>query len=112
MTRFSPLHYQDYYAQLEREDVTALVLFSSSRCGTCRAWKNKIETLSWNIRIYEVEVTSAPGLVEELSIHSLPTFVLYKNGEFHRFFSPEMQFPIQKQVMEALSLPKQEDPTC
>ena len=112
MSQLISLHYQDYYLNVEREGQTALVLFSSSRCGTCRAWKKYLEEASWNIKIFEVDVTAAQGLVEDFSIYSLPTFVLYKNGMFHRFFSPDMRDPIKKQVMEALSLPQQEDPTC
>ena len=112
MSSLTLLHYQDYYQRLEREGQNALVLFSSSRCGTCRAWKKRLEQLSWNLKTFEVDVTAAQGLVEELSIHILPTFILYKNGMFHRFFSPDMRLPIEQQVMEALSLPQQEDPTC
>ena len=112
MSEIIPLHYQDYYPYLERDGQNALVLFSSSRCGTCRAWKKRLEEASWAFKIFEVDVTDAQGLVEELSIHILPTFVLYKNGMFHRFFSPDMRFPIEQQVMNALSLPQQEDPTC
>ena len=112
MSSLAPLHYQDYYLHLEREGQTALVLFSSSRCGTCRAWKKILEHVSWDIKIFEVDVTAAQGLVEELSIHTLPTFVLYKDGVFHRFFSPDMRISIEQQVMNALSLPQQEDPTC
>ncbi len=112
MSHLISLHYQDYYYRLEQKGQNALVLFSSSRCGTCRAWKKKIERTSWNIKIFEVDVTAAQGLVEELSIHVLPTFVLYKEGSFHRFFSPDMRLSIEQQVMEALSLPQQEDPTC
>lgn len=112
MNQIISLHYQDYYQNLEREGQTALVLFSSPRCGTCRAWKDRLKETSWDVTVFEVDVTSAQGLVEEFSIFSLPTFVLYKNGTFHRFFSPDMRFSIKQQVMDALSLPQQEDPTC
>ena len=112
MSKLISLHYQDYYQSLERDQQTALVLFSSSRCGTCRAWKKKLEETSWSLKTFEVDVTAAQGLVEDFSIHALPTFVLYKDGRFHRFFSPDMRLSLEQQVMEALSLPQQEDPTC
>ena len=112
MNSLTPLHYQDYYPLLERDGQTALVIFSSSRCGTCRAWKKRLEQASWDLKTFEVDVTTAQGLVEELSIHTLPTFVLYKNGNFHRFFSPDIRLPLKKQVIEALFLPPEEDPTC
>lgn len=112
MSPIISLHYQDYYPNLGREGQNALVLFSSSRCGTCRAWKKRLEQASWDIKTFDVDVTAAQGLVEEMSIYTLPTFVLYKDGCFHRFFSPDMRLSIEEQVTQALALPQQEDPTC
>lgn len=112
MTVITPLHYQDFYLRVEQEHINCLVLFSSSQCGSCRAWKKHIEQHTPSIPVFEVDVSSAQGLVEEFNIHSLPAFVLYKQGTFHRFFSPDMRLPLQEQVNHSLLLPQQEDPTC
>ena len=112
MTSITLLHYQDFYLQVEQEGVSSLVLFSSSQCGSCRAWKQHIQKQTLPVLLFEVDVTSAQGLVEDFNIHSLPAFALYKHGDFHRFFSPDMRLSLHEQVNDALLLPQQEDPTC
>ena len=112
MTTITPLHYQDFFLTMEKENQTALVIFSSERCGTCRRLKTIIQTEELSILVFDVDAASASGLVEEFSIHHFPTLLLYKNGSFHRFFSPDIRIPVQQQVIDALNHPPQDDPSC
>ena len=106
------LHYTEFYPTLEQPNHTALVVFYSTRCTACRRIKDLIQDRPLSIPTYFLNATTAEGLVEEFSIFHLPTLILYKNGLFHRFFDPDLRFPLEEQIEKTLNLPSQQDPSC
>jgi thioredoxin-related protein len=112
MTTINPLHYKDFFLTMERAHQTALVIFSSDRCGSCRRLKTVIQTEEFSVQVFDIDASAALGLVEEFDIHHFPTLILYKKGVFHRFFSPDIRIPVHQQVIEALNQPPQDDPSC
>lgn len=108
------LHYSEFFPTLEQKGKSSLVMFSSSRCGSCRSLKNKLEELEdlFPFELYVIDATDAPGLIEEFSIHHLPQLLLYEDGLFHSFFNPHLRQNLLEQSIEALKQPRQMDPSC
>lgn len=61
-----------------------LVDFWASWCQPCKVMLPILEELERDVTLLSVVKVNAdenPGLVEELGIKSIPTMILYKNGE-------------------------------
>ena len=62
-----------------------LVYFWAAWCRPCKMQAPVLEQLEQDIAllsIVKVDADSNPDLVEELAINSIPTMILYKNGEY------------------------------
>jgi thioredoxin 1 len=58
--------------------------FKAEWCGPCRALSPIIDELSnnyENVRVGRVNIDENPNIVESLGIRSVPTTIIYKNGE-------------------------------
>jgi thioredoxin 1 len=61
-----------------------LVYFWAAWCRPCKMQAPVLEQLEQDIAtlsIAKIDADANPGLVEELAISSIPTLILYKNGE-------------------------------
>ena len=61
-----------------------LVYFWAAWCRPCKMQAPVLEQLEQDIAllsIVKIDADSNPDLVEELAISSIPTLILYKNGE-------------------------------
>jgi len=63
----------------------ALVDFSASWCGPCRAMAPALEAFAKRRRdslaVIKVDIDEAPGIAARYSIRSVPTLMLFKNGK-------------------------------
>lgn len=68
-----------------KSDKLTLVDFFATWCGPCKTMHPVLEQLKSdlgdNIRIIKVDVDNNPELASQLFIQSVPTLMLYKNGE-------------------------------
>jgi thioredoxin 1 len=61
-----------------------LVDFYATWCGPCKAMNPVLESVETELGsdlIYKIDVDKNRDLVEKLGIRSVPTFILFENGE-------------------------------
>jgi len=69
---------------LEEKDKLILVDFYADWCGPCRITAPIIEELAQEIKevkFVKINVDENPQLASQYSIFSIPTFLLFKNGQ-------------------------------
>ncbi len=75
----------DFDSTVLQSDVPVLVDFWASWCGPCRAMEPIIEELAaeyeGKAKIVKMNVDESPETPQKFSIMSIPTFIVFKNGE-------------------------------
>ncbi len=112
MSALEPLDEFHYHHRLRDAGGTALVLFSSPTCGTCRVVERRLPGAAPNgVALFKVDVQISPALARAHDIFHLPALLLYRHGEFHARLACEISpTALEMAVMEALAAPAQEEP--
>ena len=75
----------NFIAEVINSDRPVLVNFSATWCGPCQRLAPTIhevaEENAARIKVCEVDVDEAPGLVQRFRIMSVPTLVVMRDGE-------------------------------
>jgi thioredoxin len=74
----------DYEEQVLKADKLVLVDFWATWCGPCRMVAPIVDDISEEfpeIKVCKVDVDENQGLAMKNQVASIPTFLLYKNGE-------------------------------
>lgn len=103
----------EFHARVAATRGVAVVLFSTSHCGACRAWKTLLpDALSGLVDVfYEVDVSEATGVARYFDIFHLPTVYLYRDGTFHAELQCEARrAAIREAVRRLLAAPAQDEP--
>ena len=73
------------FADLTNTDKPVLVDFYADWCAPCRAMKPVLEDLKSqmgeDLSIYKIDVDKNQMIAERYAIRSIPTLILFKNGE-------------------------------
>lgn len=67
-----------------KENKLTLVDFSANWCMPCKMFKPIVEELATNIKdvnVYNVDIDECEDIAREYRIFSVPTLLLFKNGE-------------------------------
>jgi thioredoxin 1 len=74
---------EDFPLAVEKNRGVVLVDFWAEWCGPCRMLSPIIEEIAKEkpeIKIYKCNVDEAAGIAERFGIQSIPTLILFKNG--------------------------------
>jgi thioredoxin 1 len=80
------LHDGNFDAEVLRSDspLPILVDFGAAWCGPCKALRPIVErlaeTYAGRLRVAEVDIDDAPGIVRRLGIRGAPTVVVFQGG--------------------------------
>jgi thioredoxin 1 len=59
-----------------------LVVFYATWCGPCQRAKPIVAQIeARNIEVVRIDIDASPDLAEKYSVNSVPTFILYRNGQ-------------------------------
>lgn len=104
----------NFYDTLHAGRGPSLVIFTSTGCASCRAWKELLKeypAINPDIVIYEVDAHESMALANEYEIFHLPALFLFKDGEFHCQLNCEAnRDKLHQAIQQALREPAQEEP--
>ena len=108
MTKVQELSDNDFATSLDNDTTPALVDFSASWCQPCKALAPTIDTVSeeyqGRLRVYKVDIDSAPEAAAKYGIRSVPTCVFVRDGaEVGRFMGNLDLRSVKEHVEKALA---------
>ena len=114
MSTIESLNAHNFHHEIEETAGVSLVFFSHALCGSCRGWKQLLQSYSSaydDIKIFEVDAESEMALTNEFEVFHLPALFLYKDGQFHApFESIASVDEINQNIRRLLKLPAREMP--
>jgi len=73
------------FAKAVHDSPVAIVKFYADRCAPCRSLDAAIS--GWrhprSVRLFKVDIERSPDLANEMHVMSIPTLIIYKQGEEH-----------------------------
>ena len=79
-----PIKTTNFYERVLRSDAPVLVDFYATWCGPCKRLAPTLEEVaaeSPGIRVVKVNVDESPELAERYDIHSMPSLMVFKDGQ-------------------------------
>jgi len=93
---------------------TALVIFTSEGCGSCKHWRRFLTTYQDQhpgLSIFEVDAGRDLALAREFHVFHLPALFLFHDGQFHASLqSQALPDRLHAAIADALARPAQEAP--
>jgi thioredoxin 1 len=101
-----------YHRLLAQTQSLALVLFSSSSCGTCRVVERQLPLCApAEAQLFKVDVQVASALARAFEVFHLPTLLLYVDGHYHaRLDCAVTPAALRAAIDNAVSQPAEEEP--
>jgi thioredoxin len=85
MSTVNYLNDQNFESEVLQSDVPVLVDFYADWCGPCNAIAPMLEEIaneaSDNFHVAKLDIDANTSLAETHEVHSIPTLILFKNGE-------------------------------
>ncbi|MCQ2478465.1 MAG: thioredoxin [Clostridia bacterium] len=78
------LNIENFESEVLNSDIPVLVDFWADWCGPCMMLSPIIEEISEtndNVKVCKVNVDEQPVLTAQFSVESIPTLLIFKNGE-------------------------------
>lgn len=102
----------DFHTSLASSKGTALVLFSSPDCGTCRNVERRLPGLvDSEIALFYVNVQQSTALARQYEVFHLPALFLFKDGQYHAKLECVMTVDaLRDAISSALARPPEEEP--
>lgn len=75
---------ENFEEEVLKSNIPTLVDFWADWCGPCRMLAPTLEEISQeydNVKICKVDITDQGELAEKFGIMSIPTMIIFKNGE-------------------------------
>ena len=84
MSKVLHLNDSDFENEVLNSDVPVLVDFWATWCGPCKMIAPSLDELSEempNVKFVKIDIDKNSGYAGQLGIMSIPTLLIYKNGE-------------------------------
>lgn len=84
MSKVLHLNDSDFENEVINSDVPVLVDFWATWCGPCKMIAPSLDELSEempNVKFVKIDIDKNSGYAGQLGIMSIPTLLIYKNGE-------------------------------
>jgi thioredoxin-like negative regulator of GroEL len=109
-----PLDQFRFHHVLAETPGTALVIFTSEGCSSCRHWKQVLTDYQRRhaaLAIFEVDAGRDLALAREFHVFHLPALFLFRDGQFHAALQSEARTEhLHAAITRALAQPAQEPP--
>ena len=73
-----------FQSTIDSENRTVLVEFYAQWCGPCKAFAPTLDEFAKehsNALVTKLDIEEAPELARKFQVRSVPTFIVFKNGE-------------------------------
>lgn len=74
-----------FEAEVLKSDIPVLVDFFATWCGPCKSMLPVVEELAseyeGKVKVVKVDIDDAPETPGKFNVMSIPTFIMFKNGE-------------------------------
>ena len=111
---FNALDEFSFHHRLAATPGLALVVFTSTGCGSCRAWKRLLADYRRahpHLHLFEVDAGHAQALAREFAVFHLPALFLYCDGHYHGALHAVAQSAaLEAAIAELLATPAQDPP--
>ena len=108
MSQAKPVTGEDFEQEVLKHPGLVLVDFWGPGCGPCRMMAPVVDALAaeneGGVKIVKVDISQAGDVADEYGIQSIPTFLLFKNGNVVEQFMGVVQKPkLQAAIDENLA---------
>ena len=85
MNKVHEVHDSNFESEVVQADIPVLVDFSATWCGPCKRLEPVVQEIAGDydgrLKVVKVDVDKAPGTAARFAVMSVPTLILFRDGQ-------------------------------